>query len=140
MRSRAAAIAVCVLAATGVGATTTGAATHTLVPRDCVHEAFKPGRITIACADGNLFMTGIHWTSWGRKSAVGAGTAHINDCIPSCAMGHFRKGRARIRLSSAHFCRRARVTQFRRLRMTWVKEPPAGTLKVVAVPVTCPTS
>jgi hypothetical protein len=140
MRSRHVLIALAAAAWIGLGAAQTGAATHTMVPRDCTHEAFKPSKIVIACGDGNLFMTGIRWSHWRRKSALGAGTAHINDCIPNCAMGHFRKGRAKIRLSSAHFCRGAGVTQFRRLRMTWVNEPPAGTLKVVAVPVTCPSS
>jgi hypothetical protein len=140
MRSRALVSALLAAVAIGVAAPSTGAATHTLVPRDCIHEAFKPSRVLIACGDGNLYMTGMHWSSWKRKSANGVGTAHLNDCTPFCAKGHFHKYRARIKLSSAHFCRKEGVTQFRRLRLTWVGATPPNTLGTISNPIACPST
>jgi hypothetical protein len=54
----------------------------------------KPGRYILACADGNNFLTGLHWASWPAAARPGAaafasGTDRVNDCIPSCAQGHF---------------------------------------------------
>jgi hypothetical protein len=140
MRNRALLSVVIAAAVIGAGATSTGAATHTLVPRDCKHETFKPKGILIACGDGSLYMTGMHWKSWGRRAATGVGTAHLNDCIPFCAAGHFHKYRARIRLSSAHFCRAEKVTQFRRLRLTWVHGTPADTPSKISDPIACPSA
>jgi hypothetical protein len=140
MRNKALLIAVWTAAAIGVSATTTGAAVHTKVPRDCLHETFKPSKILIACGDGSLYMTGMHWSSWGRKVASGHGTAHLNDCIPFCAAGHFHKYAARIRLTSAHYCRKEKVTQFRRLRLTWVHGTPPNTPSKISNPVACPSA
>jgi hypothetical protein len=141
MRSRATALTL-VLAAAALAATATGtgAATQTKVPRDCLHEAVKPARVLIACGDGSLYMTGIHWSSWARKTASGTGTAHLNDCNPFCAAGHFHKYRARIKLSSAHFCHTEQVTQFRRLRLTWVNGTPPNTPSKISNPIVCPST
>jgi hypothetical protein len=140
MRSRALITVALTAAAMGASAAGTGAATQTKVPRDCLHEAFKPSKVLIACGDGSLYMTGMHWSSWGRKTATGRGTAHLNDCIPFCAAGHFHKYAARIKLSSAHFCRKENVTQFRRLRLTWVHGTPANTPAKISNPVACPSA
>ncbi|HEY1596204.1 MAG TPA: hypothetical protein VGF74_12465 [Thermoleophilaceae bacterium] len=142
MRSRALLTGAAVAAAVAFGATAanTGAAAVTKVPRDCRHETFKPKGILIACGDGSLFMTGMHWSSWGRKAANGVGTAHLNDCNPFCAAGHFHKYKARIKLSSAHFCRAEKVTQFRRLRLTWVNGTPPNTPSKISDPVACPSA
>jgi hypothetical protein len=109
-----------------------------MVTRDCIHEAYKPHRILIACADAGLYVTGMKWSTWKRKIAVGHGTGHINDCTPNCAMGHFHKAAVRVRLSSAHFCHDVDVTQFRRLRLTWVHGPPTSSPGTIAVPLACP--
>ncbi len=141
MRSRALLTAAVTAAlALGVTAASTGAAAVTKVPRDCKHETFKPKGILIACGDGSLYMTGMHWSSWGRKSASGVGTAHLNDCIPFCAAGHFHKYKARIKLTSAHYCRKEKTTQFRRLRLTWVHGTPANTPSKISDPVPCPSA
>ncbi|HEY2603517.1 MAG TPA: hypothetical protein VGI67_18315 [Thermoleophilaceae bacterium] len=141
MRSRAVLVALLSAAALAASAPSTGAAVaRTKVPRDCIHEAFKPSRLLIACGDGSLYMTGMHWSSWGRKTAVGTGTAHLNDCIPFCAMGHFRKYAAKIKLSSAHFCRKEHATQFRRLRLTWVNGTPPNAPAKISNPLACPSA
>lgn len=47
-----------------------------------------PGAMVLACADGNAYLSGLHWTTWGT-AAYGSGTYQINGCVPSCAAGHF---------------------------------------------------
>lgn len=47
----------------------------------------------------HLDRGGIHWLSWGPRSAFGRGYAWINDCHPYCAAGHFHKHRATVRAS-----------------------------------------
>jgi hypothetical protein len=49
----------------------------------------RPRGFTLACADGNDYLTGVAWTSWGAKLASGYGTQVENDCVPYCAAGHF---------------------------------------------------
>jgi hypothetical protein len=138
MRNRALVTAALTAAALGVFASTTGAAAQTKVPRDCIHEAFKPHHITITCADGNFFLSGLKWSHWGRKMAAGKGTANINDCMPFCAQGHFHKYPVKVKLSSAHFCRNAGQTQFRRIRVTFTRSMPTGFKQTSSQPIACP--
>src|SRR5487761_1357699 len=49
----------------------------------------RPGSFTLACADGNDYLTGLSWTSWTPRLASGYGTQVVNDCVPYCAAGHF---------------------------------------------------
>ncbi|HLI35939.1 MAG TPA: hypothetical protein VKV80_01170 [Streptosporangiaceae bacterium] len=49
----------------------------------------RPGTIVLACADGNDYLGALSWTSWTQPLASATGTQHENDCIPSCAAGHF---------------------------------------------------
>jgi hypothetical protein len=51
----------------------------------------RPGHFTLACADGDSYLTGLSWTSWTPKRASGHGTQVENDCIPYCAAGHFHR-------------------------------------------------
>jgi hypothetical protein len=46
----------------------------------------KPSSFTLACADGNDFLTSLHWVSW-QSVAFGSGTEYVNDCIPTCVAG-----------------------------------------------------
>jgi hypothetical protein len=138
MRSRALLVVLVAAACIAGGATSTGAATQTVVPRDCVHEAVKPRSIIITCADANFVLTGLKWSHWRRRSAAGAGSAKINDCKPSCANGHFHKYPVSVSLSSAHFCRKAGKTQFRRMRLTFTGTVPAGIKRTNSPAIACP--
>ena len=51
----------------------------------------RPGSLTLACADGNDYLTGLSWTSWSPRLASGYGTQMENDCTPYCAAGHFHR-------------------------------------------------
>jgi hypothetical protein len=138
MRNRSLAIALLAAASIAGGAASTGAATQTVVPRDCVHEAVRPHQIIITCADANFVLTGLRWSHWGRRTATGTGSAKINDCKPFCAKGHFHKYPVSVRLSSAHFCRSAGKTQFRRMRLTFTHKVPAGNKRTNSPKIACP--
>jgi hypothetical protein len=51
----------------------------------------QPGAFTLACADGNDYLTGLSWTNWSPRLASGYGTQVENDCTPYCAAGHFHR-------------------------------------------------
>lgn len=72
----------------GEGVNTVVAATAVL---GCVNvEGLQgPDSITTACADSNYTVHDIRWDTWGDNTAVGHGTAWINDCAPFCADGTF---------------------------------------------------
>jgi hypothetical protein len=75
----------------------------------------RPRSLVLACADANFYATGIRWTTWKASSATGSGTAHLNDCDPYCAAGHFRTYRIALRLGVPRRCHgRLELTQ-----VTW---------------------
>jgi hypothetical protein len=87
----------------GLGAVTSSAqasahsATHAsqlfserIVVLDCLGNAVvRPSNFTLACADGNDYLTKLSWTSWNPNLASAYGIQEENDCIPYCAAGHF---------------------------------------------------
>jgi hypothetical protein len=93
----AAATGICVLA---LGLGLNGAASASAAGRfaartvvlNCLgHPQVRPGRFTLACADANDYLTGLAWKSWGPELASATGVQALNDCVPYCAAGHFRR-------------------------------------------------
>ena len=133
------ALGAAVAVAVAVGASAAPAAGPLpVVPRDCVHEAVKPPRIVVACGDGNFFLTGLKWSSWGRHSAKATGTGHLNDCNPACFNGHFHKYPVAVRLSRPRACSGSQRPQFRRIVVTYTGRKPAGVKRTDREPVACP--
>lgn len=64
----------------------------------------RPRSIVAACADANLYFTGLRWSSWTATRAAATGVAHQNDCTPSCAAGRFHTYRARVTLWAPRAC------------------------------------
>jgi hypothetical protein len=103
-RARAAAAALCSIAAITTAACAAPAAhttaaqqpmavgvTATGVPVvvDCaVHGQTQPGQYNLACAGSGAYLSGLHWASWGPSAAFADGFSTINDCVPSCVAGH----------------------------------------------------
>jgi len=56
---------------------------------DCEYPAYKPETIMIYCGDGGAYVNKIHWNSWGKNGASGAGEYYRNLCEPDCADGKF---------------------------------------------------
>jgi hypothetical protein len=57
-------------------------------------------RTMLLSGDGSLSVTAITWHGWGTATASGNGTAHANDCRPSCAQGTYHQHPATIVLSA----------------------------------------
>ena len=61
-------------------------------------HAYKPRRLNPS-VDGSLFVRGMQWTVWDDRQAAGDGIAHVNDCKPDCADGHYATYRVTVRLA-----------------------------------------
>jgi hypothetical protein len=75
----------------------------------CSGHAYKPSRITLACADGNLYATGISYRGYGQNVARASATIHLNDCTPNCAAGHFHSYRGTLSLRDIVRCSDGRL-------------------------------
>src|SRR5581483_10219679 len=94
----AAAAALCA-AAPGAGSTPARA-----LP-DCLgHAQVRPKQVVFACGDGNFYVDRLDWFGWGAARAVALGTAHLNDCKPYCAAGHFHSYPAVLIASGSQRC------------------------------------
>lgn len=51
----------------------------------------QPGSLTLACADGNDYLSGLNWTTWAPGLAGATGVQVENDCVPYCAAGHLHR-------------------------------------------------
>jgi hypothetical protein len=51
-------------------------------------EQVRPGVYILACADGNVYLTGLNWSAWRPYSALASGAYAFNDCVPNCLSGH----------------------------------------------------
>lgn len=65
-----------------------GPAASSAVLYNCGTAQVKPSQFTVACADGNAYLTRLHWVSW-QNVAFATGTEVINNCFPYCAAGKF---------------------------------------------------
>ncbi|HUZ26432.1 MAG TPA: hypothetical protein VMV07_21975 [Streptosporangiaceae bacterium] len=69
---------------------------HPIVLVNCRHHGVVlPRKYILTCADANNYLTRLRWVSW-RTVAYGSGIEHINNCVPSCAAGHFHRFRVLI--------------------------------------------
>jgi len=101
--TRVALVAVVLLAAASVAA----GATSPPKLAGCVPgspSTVRPKKIIVACGDANFYFTNLAWSSWNGKQAVAKGVAHLNDCNPSCAAGHFHTYRSTVTLSRSRSC------------------------------------
>jgi hypothetical protein len=60
-------------------------------------HAYRPGRLN-ASVDGSFYVARVRWTTWDDREAVGDGVAHVNDCRPTCADGHYATYRVTVHL------------------------------------------
>ncbi|MEY2591016.1 MAG: hypothetical protein QOJ67_3000 [Acidimicrobiaceae bacterium] len=49
--------------------------------------AVQPSELILACGDGSIRATELHWTAWSASGAQGSGTLVITNCSPNCAIG-----------------------------------------------------
>ena len=105
-RLKASALALCGIAAIGVAVSATSApavaagrsqpaavtasASVPVVVNCARHGQVRPRDYILPCADQDSVLTGLTWAAWGSSSAfAAAGINTFDDCIPSCAAGHY---------------------------------------------------
>jgi hypothetical protein len=110
------------------GARTAAAAKRAAPPTllfDCGRATVKPSAFTIACADGNNYLTGIHWRGWGADKARGVAVQHANDCRPSCANGHVHTFAVRVTVKDPKALGKYKnLRYFSRIRLDYGKARP----------------
>jgi hypothetical protein len=101
---------------------------RTYFPNCATHLRFKPGTISVFCADGGLRVKRLHWYEWGASEARGRSShASLNDCKPTCAQGHFHTFHARLVLHRARTCSRNDKRIFTRMTVIFTGEKkPSG--------------
>jgi hypothetical protein len=91
--------------------------------KDCRGHEFRPARITLACGDGNLYVSEVHYFNgpsegYGSEHAGASVTIHENDCKLDCAAGKFivekERSRSNVSFAAPTGCSitRARCTRF----------------------------
>ena len=103
-RARLGALLICMLAACALGLGLAGSAGAAptrpavqvpavqMVVFDCPGHAtplVRPKTFIISCADDNIYLSHLNWTSWTPAVASAVGTLEMNSCSPSCVGGHF---------------------------------------------------
>lgn len=88
----------------------------------------RPSALLVSCADGTLFLAGLHWSRWDRTEAIASGTATHNDCVPTCRFGRLTGRRVVVRLYRARTCRNGE-REFTRFTFTFARGAPAETFK-----------
>src|SRR6266566_9114016 len=58
----------------------------------------------IEFGQGGSFLSDLVWTRWSASNAGATGKAHENDCVPSCAQGHYRVYRVAVTLAGVERC------------------------------------
>lgn len=95
-------------------------------PSNCTEGlASRPSSVVVTCADAGTTVKGIKWSSWGKQTAAGIGTAEVNDCDPNCAAGETKSyPDAEVELSRPESCKSKR--QYTRLELTYGEDRPKG--------------
>jgi len=130
-----------VLGAAIVAAAVVPAAGAAPVPKlaGCVPGAMptvRPKEIIVACGDANFYFTNLRWSAWNAIRAVAAGVAHLNDCKPYCAAGHFHTYRIAVTLTRPQSCKNGN-REFTRMTWLFTVTRPAGQARSGGQPLPC---
>ena len=83
----------------------------------------QPKEINLSCADANLIVTGVKWSTWTNNMASGTGTLVWNPCIPTCVAGKAEKFPAKVTLG--RLASGAGVSVFSGMTLAFPKGGPA---------------
>lgn len=112
-------------------ATATATSNVRLATQDPNHPLLVRPRVVSYTGDGTGYLGGhrtsprhqarggLHWLSWGNKSAIAHGYAWLNNCRPSCAGGRFHPYRSIVRVRRPRHGIFTRLTIKTRLRGRW---------------------
>jgi hypothetical protein len=107
-----------------------------LLINNCAKAKLKPANVILTCGDASFGATGMTWTSWTRKSALGTGTGTINDCKPNCAQGKPKTAPIQLRLGKPVTCSNGKRI-FAKVRYTWTQGAPSNFPDTGSIPLGC---
>ena len=125
-----------IAAATIAAPAANGGGKRPLLISNCAKPKFKPANVILACGDASFGSTGMSWSKWTRKTAVGTGTGQINDCNPDCAHGKPKTAPIELRLSKPVKCSNGRRI-FAKVHYTWTSGAPQNFPDSGSVPLGC---
>jgi hypothetical protein len=115
------------VAAIGVSTVANAGGKRVLLIGNCAKPQFKPPTLIFTCGDASFGATGVSWSAWTRKAAVGGGTGQINDCKPSCVQGKVKTAPISVRASKPQTCSNGHRV-FTKLAYTWTSGAPVGNI------------
>ncbi|MGD1050930.1 MAG: hypothetical protein ABR947_07650 [Solirubrobacteraceae bacterium] len=116
-------VTVLLVGAVAVSALASGNARR--VVGDCTKSQVRPSSIVLACADDNLVLTHLQWSSFGASEAKASGDYYVNGCTPDCAAGKFRSYPIKLTLSAARECPDGH-NDYREAAFTFLATKPRG--------------
>jgi hypothetical protein len=125
MRSRVGLVVLLVVGALAMTAAASVGARR--VVGNCTRSQVRPATIVLFCADFNLQLTHLDWSSFGASTAFAKGDYYVNSCTPNCAAGTFRSYPIRVALSGARPCPDGH-DDYREAAFTFVATKPRGAL------------
>lgn len=114
------------------------AASSSLKVTNCNKAASKPKQLTLTCGDGNTYLKGLSWSSFGGATAQGKGTFVTNTCKPNCAEGKNVSYPASVKATGTRSCK-AGLHVYKKLAITFTGRKPASANKLSSWTFLCPT-
>jgi hypothetical protein len=84
----------------------------------------QPKEINMSCADANLMVSNLKWSTWTKAGAIGTGTLVWNPCLPTCVAGKAEKYPVKVALGRV--ASGAGVNVFSGLTLAFPKGGPAN--------------
>jgi hypothetical protein len=92
---------------------------------NCTKSQVHPATIVLACADYNLELTHLDWSSFGDATAYAKGDYYVNNCEPYCAAGKFHSYPIKVKLTQAKPCPDGH-DDYREAAFTFIATKPKG--------------
>ena len=96
----------------------------------CRGHSVRPSKIILACGDGEVWATSLHFSAYGAGTAWASGRLHYVVCQPNCAQGYVKSVPARFKLTKIVRCAGRRyygtatvVAPARYSRSSWYIQP-----------------
>jgi hypothetical protein len=105
---------------------------------DCLNRlVVRPTTFVVTCADDTFQLRQLQWTGWGETFTAARGQASVNDCVPSCAAGHFHSYPVIVAVAGRQSC--GRRTAYRTLTYAFPAAAPfhAKTLSQATLTYSC---
>jgi len=84
----------------------------------------RPTHVPISCGDGSAYAIHVRWTHLSASRGHAVGVVLLDDCLPTCAAGHYHAYAARLDFTRVRMS--AHRPAFTRLAITFTTRHPAG--------------